>query len=525
MSLPELIANSPSPGIVTALTKLKAELKAGAKELETEAAAPSALHAEGQFRIVLGSEILLIEGPSAATAKWKILERAVEGSTEAAHAVGASVYNYLTAGALKTLFVAQAPTINSEPVLMHFGGYEGPGVKYPGVITANGYVFGQTATPAGSRPQLEIGKLEARNEEVSTKGMVSLSLASESGDAVALLVGGVTLANGEVWAANLIGEIAAPKTKVTGCEIDFGYKNNAARPEPVYNCNAYGLTIQYLPRGFQGVNPQPYIQIGLKQHQAKKVTFKGTLKSGSNTITGVVVEEGIEHNTIANLSAEQELSGEGIPKGTTIKEVIASKGEVVMSALVEGEGVKTITSKEVPLKVKFEATTTEGSSKLTNVTNFLNLSVGMTVTGPGIPAGTVVGPGVGGPGIDEATKEVQLSANATATASSVKLEAEGKENQGCLYGIRFLGEASGANLISPEGTAIDFHNLGTCKYGIDFETNVFTGAALHFGAGTSRQFAWTSAEPTVTGSKSGNEALKSLLEKLAAIGLIKNETT
>src|ERR1700723_3177630 len=98
MALPELLANSPVPGTVTALTKLKAELKTGAKELSVEAAAPTALQAEGQFRIVIDHEILLIEGPSAKTPTWKILERAVEGSSEAAHAVGASVYNMLTVG-------------------------------------------------------------------------------------------------------------------------------------------------------------------------------------------------------------------------------------------------------------------------------------------------------------------------------------------------------------------------------------------------------------------------------------------
>jgi hypothetical protein len=71
MALPELIANSSIPGTVTALTTLKAELKTGVKELETEAAAPTALHTEGQFRVILGSEIMLIEGPSAATTKME----------------------------------------------------------------------------------------------------------------------------------------------------------------------------------------------------------------------------------------------------------------------------------------------------------------------------------------------------------------------------------------------------------------------------------------------------------------------
>ncbi len=124
MALPELIANSPTPGTVSALTTLTSELKTGVNEMSVGAAAPAALHTEGQFRVVLNSEILLIEGPSAATTTWKILERAVEGSSEAAHVVGTSVYNILTAAALKSALVASSPVVNDSPVLMRFGTFE-----------------------------------------------------------------------------------------------------------------------------------------------------------------------------------------------------------------------------------------------------------------------------------------------------------------------------------------------------------------------------------------------------------------
>jgi hypothetical protein len=99
---PEIIANQATPGTVTALTTLKVELKTGATTLEAEAAAPSTFTTSGsQFRVVIGSEVLIIESSSATGTTWKILERAAEKSTEAAHPPGTGIYHYLTAGALK----------------------------------------------------------------------------------------------------------------------------------------------------------------------------------------------------------------------------------------------------------------------------------------------------------------------------------------------------------------------------------------------------------------------------------------
>ena len=69
-----------------------------------------------------------------------------------------------------------------------------------------------------------------------------------------------------------------------------------------------------------------------------------------------------------------------------------------------------------------------------------------------------------------------------------------------LYGIRFLGEA-GANLIAKEGTAIDFHNLGGCKYGIDFENNVFTWGGDSLRVKARVQTVRMEEPPAVTGSK------------------------
>src|SRR5271154_3067142 len=98
MALPELTANAPTPGSAPLLTELSAELKTGITKVKVKAAPPAALQATGQFRIVIGSEIMLIEGTSSST-EWTILERKAEGSTEANHLINTAVYHYLNAGA------------------------------------------------------------------------------------------------------------------------------------------------------------------------------------------------------------------------------------------------------------------------------------------------------------------------------------------------------------------------------------------------------------------------------------------
>jgi Right handed beta helix region len=98
----ELIANQSIPVSSTALTTLTKELKAGETTMEVGASAPAVFQAaESQFRVVVGSEIIIIEASSSSTTKWKILERKAEQSSEAAHAIGASIFPCLTVGALK----------------------------------------------------------------------------------------------------------------------------------------------------------------------------------------------------------------------------------------------------------------------------------------------------------------------------------------------------------------------------------------------------------------------------------------
>lgn len=102
MALPELLMNSPVPGTAAPLAALSATLATGAKSLTASSAPPSPFQVAGQFRVVIDSEIILVAGGSSTTT-WTILERAAEGSVEAAHATGAKIFHDLTLGALRNL--------------------------------------------------------------------------------------------------------------------------------------------------------------------------------------------------------------------------------------------------------------------------------------------------------------------------------------------------------------------------------------------------------------------------------------
>ena len=249
MALPELIANSSTPGTVTALTTLSAELHTGANEMSVGAAAPAALHAAGQFRIVLGSEILLIEGPSAATTTWKILERAAEGSTEASHASGTSVYNILTAAALKSALVANSPVLNNSPILMRFGSYEP--MRFVGAAHGSLPVY------------LELGSIVNNSEAGSYQ---FASCIENTGGADTVAVYGYAVGK-LVWGGNFIGYSKGNEQHVTGVEIDFGHLTENAETEPETGSIANGLTIEYFPHRFPVVNEGSLIQLSAKHNE------------------------------------------------------------------------------------------------------------------------------------------------------------------------------------------------------------------------------------------------------------------
>lgn len=113
MALPENVANSSTPGAVTALGTLTAEVTAIATKIKVSAKPPAALEAAGQFHIVIGSEILLVTAGQTTT-EWTVT-RGVEGTTGAIHANGVSVFHFLTAEALQW-YLAKIPR-PTNPIL------------------------------------------------------------------------------------------------------------------------------------------------------------------------------------------------------------------------------------------------------------------------------------------------------------------------------------------------------------------------------------------------------------------------
>ncbi len=101
MSLPELLINSPTPGVREPLTTLKVELSEAGLEMEWEALVPTNLQQAGQYRVLIGSEIILCEAKAESTKKVKILERGAEKSIKVAHAVGAKIYQIATVEGLR----------------------------------------------------------------------------------------------------------------------------------------------------------------------------------------------------------------------------------------------------------------------------------------------------------------------------------------------------------------------------------------------------------------------------------------
>lgn len=110
MALPELLANTPTPGTRAAIATITEELKneAGALTLNLSQAMPVPLQGPGQTRLTINSEIMLVEATSSTTVT--ILTRAVEESTKAAHLVGASVYALPTLEGLRLAGLIPAVT-------------------------------------------------------------------------------------------------------------------------------------------------------------------------------------------------------------------------------------------------------------------------------------------------------------------------------------------------------------------------------------------------------------------------------
>lgn len=118
MSLPQLVANSSTPGTRQALTVLSGNsgsITNVATTMNTLAAAPAVLQAPGQFDVVIDSEVIRVTAGASGTS-WTIV-RGVDGSTAASHNDGASIYPYLTAGALLNMLAEAVGSIMQPGVV------------------------------------------------------------------------------------------------------------------------------------------------------------------------------------------------------------------------------------------------------------------------------------------------------------------------------------------------------------------------------------------------------------------------
>jgi len=99
VALPELFANPSTPGTASSLTTLGAAVSdTTGTTITTSAAAPTALQASGQFRIVIDSEIMIVTAGASGTS-WTVV-RGAESSVAATHTNGTNIYHVLTAGAM-----------------------------------------------------------------------------------------------------------------------------------------------------------------------------------------------------------------------------------------------------------------------------------------------------------------------------------------------------------------------------------------------------------------------------------------
>lgn len=111
MTTPELIANSPVPGLEVAITTVQTLINPGDPTIAVNSPAPTPLQASpGQFRIVVDNEIMIVTAGASGTS-WTVT-RGAELSTPASHAAGTKVWHTLTAGALKALLASGSSIID-----------------------------------------------------------------------------------------------------------------------------------------------------------------------------------------------------------------------------------------------------------------------------------------------------------------------------------------------------------------------------------------------------------------------------
>jgi len=102
MSLPELFANSSIPGEVVPIATLSASITAEQTTITVSSVPPANLQNPGQFRILIGHEIILVTGGNNSTT-WNVI-RGSEGSEAQIHSIDSPIYHIMTTGGFEAAF-------------------------------------------------------------------------------------------------------------------------------------------------------------------------------------------------------------------------------------------------------------------------------------------------------------------------------------------------------------------------------------------------------------------------------------
>lgn len=191
----EYLSNLPVPGSVTPISTLEAELKTGETKAKLVTALPVGFRTEGiQFRLICGSEILLVTKVEESGKKITVT-RAAEESSEANHASGASLYNFITKGALEKSGEEREKTYTAKAPLELTGSeFE---IKAGGITES--YLGSEAVTNAKVKKEsLEPNRLEKEkltSTQIKPEGIVTASLAGEAVTGVKIATEGITNTN------------------------------------------------------------------------------------------------------------------------------------------------------------------------------------------------------------------------------------------------------------------------------------------------------------------------------------------
>lgn len=260
MALPELFADSPTPGVVAPIASLNAAVTttpaAGTQETWTfNQGPPSVLAIPGQFHFQVGTEILLDITGGGGTSRTVL--RGQEGSTTSTHAIGDSVYCFLTRGSLLSGFVAigqMADSASQQGTQVDSLAWGQAFIPIDFDANAVGTATAGSANQSVLNVQSYIASTSSAANYEKAGILVEVATADPSNtstpitrDAVGIDTHATILAGnmtGRAWGINPQVTIASGADGLaTGVEIDINNAATADQASMDQNTSKYGLTV------------------------------------------------------------------------------------------------------------------------------------------------------------------------------------------------------------------------------------------------------------------------------------------